>query len=60
MATVLPKYAGPNLKEMFKVDHPAPYMTFTFEVNEEWKERVPEVVHEDGTSRAQALEPVTQ
>ncbi len=41
--------------EMFKVDHPAPFMTFTFEVNEEWKTRVPEVVHEDGTARAQAL-----
>jgi carbamoyltransferase len=43
-------------KEMFKVDHPAPFMTFTFEVNESWKQRVPEVVHEDGTARAQALE----
>ncbi|WP_426415755.1 carbamoyltransferase family protein [Aestuariirhabdus sp. LZHN29] len=42
-------------KEMFKVDHPAPYMTFTFEVKDEWKTRVPEVVHEDGTSRGQAL-----
>lgn len=41
--------------EMFKTDHPAPFMTFTFEVNDEWKERVPEVVHEDGTARAQAL-----
>ena len=41
--------------QMFKIDHPAPFMTFTFEVNEEWKERVPEVVHEDGTSRAQVL-----
>jgi len=43
--------------EMFKVDHPAPYMTFTFEVNDSWKDRVPEVVHEDGTARAQALQP---
>jgi len=43
--------------QMFKVDHPAPFMTFTFEVNEEWKSRVPEVVHEDGTARAQTLEP---
>ena len=43
-------------KEMFKVDHPAPFMTFTFEVNEPWKSRVPEVVHEDGTARAQLLE----
>ena len=33
-----------------------PFMTFTFEVNEGWKERVGEVVHEDGTSRAQVLE----
>lgn len=42
-------------KEMFNVDHPAPYMTFTFKVNEAWKARVPEVVHEDGTSRGQAV-----
>ncbi|PCJ38921.1 MAG: carbamoyltransferase, partial [Moraxellaceae bacterium] len=42
-------------KEMFINDHPAPFMTFTFEVEEEWKTRVPEVVHEDGTARAQAL-----
>ena len=42
--------------KMLKVDHPSPFMTFTFEVNEEWKERVGEVVHEDGTSRAQVLE----
>ncbi|MDR1425061.1 MAG: carbamoyltransferase [Azoarcus sp.] len=41
--------------QMFKVDHPAPFMTFTFEVSEAWKARVPEVVHEDGTSRAQVL-----
>jgi carbamoyltransferase len=43
--------------QMFKLDHPAPYMTFTFEVNEQWKTRVPEVVHQDGTARAQALQP---
>ncbi|KGS12181.1 hypothetical protein OA77_23180 [Pseudomonas coronafaciens] len=41
--------------QMIKIDHPAPFMTFTFEVAEEWKTRVPEVVHEDGTSRAQVL-----
>lgn len=42
--------------KMLKVDHPSPFMTFTFEVNDDWKTRVPEVVHEDGTSRAQVLE----
>ncbi|MDQ5905528.1 MAG: carbamoyltransferase [Pseudomonadota bacterium] len=41
--------------QMLGSDHPAPFMTFTFEVAEEWKSRVPEVVHEDGTSRAQVL-----
>lgn len=41
--------------KMLKTDHPAPFMTFTFEVNEGWAERVPEVVHEDGTARAQAV-----
>lgn len=41
--------------QMLGSDHPAPFMTFTFEVADEWKTRVPEVVHEDGTSRAQVL-----
>jgi carbamoyltransferase len=41
---------------MLASDHPAPFMTFTFEVAEGWKKRVPEVVHEDGTSRAQVLQ----
>lgn len=27
--------------QMIKVDHPVPFMTFTFEVSEEWKTRVP-------------------
>lgn len=43
-------------EKMLKVDHPSPFMTFTFEVSDEWKARVHEVVHEDGTSRAQVLE----
>lgn len=41
--------------QMLQTGHPAPFMTFTFEVAEAWKARVPEVVHEDGTSRAQVL-----
>jgi carbamoyltransferase len=45
--TVAPKMLG--------MDHPSPFMTFTFEVNDEWKGRVHEVVHEDGTARAQVL-----
>ncbi|MGM8933624.1 carbamoyltransferase family protein [Pseudomonas neustonica] len=41
--------------KMLGVDHPSPFMTFTFDVNDEWKSRVHEVVHEDGTARAQVL-----
>ncbi len=37
-------------------DHPAPFMTITFDVVPEWKPRIPEVVHEDGTARVQIVE----
>ena len=43
--------------QMLATDHPAPYMTFTFDVKDGWSERVPEVVHEDGTARAQVVTP---
>lgn len=42
-------------KDILQSDHPSPYMTFTFEVAEAWKDRIPEVVHEDGTARAQIV-----
>jgi carbamoyltransferase len=42
-------------REILQTDHPAPYMTFTFDVAEQWKSRIPEVVHADGTSRAQVV-----
>jgi carbamoyltransferase len=41
--------------EILQTEHPAPYMTFTFDVAESWKSRIPEVVHEDGTARAQVV-----
>jgi carbamoyltransferase len=37
--------------------HDSPYMTFTFAVRPEWKERIPEVVHVDGTARPQFVTP---
>jgi carbamoyltransferase len=55
LAAVLPSMLDTVGPQMLQSDHPAPFMTFTFEVAEEWKSRVPEVVHEDGTSRAQVL-----
>ena len=41
--------------DMIQTDHAAPFMTITFDVSEEWKQRVPEVIHEDGTSRVQVV-----
>lgn len=45
--------------EILQTDHPAPYMTFSFKVAESWKTRIPEVIHQDGTARAQVVTPVS-
>jgi len=37
--------------DILQSTHPAPYMTFTFDMAEPWRKRIPEVVHEDGTAR---------
>ncbi len=42
-------------EDILQTKHPAPYMTFTFDVNPAWNSRIPEVVHEDGTARAQVV-----
>lgn len=42
-------------KDILQSDHPALYMTITFNAAPEWKARIPEVVHEDGTLRAQVV-----
>jgi carbamoyltransferase len=42
--------------EIIGSDHPAPYMTITFDVTPAWRERIPEVVHEDGTARVQIVD----
>lgn len=38
-----------------KAEHPAEFMTVTFDVREEWKARIPAVVHVDGTARPQLV-----
>jgi carbamoyltransferase len=42
-------------ESVLQTNHPSPYMTFTFNVAESWKTRIPEVVHEDGTARPQIV-----
>ncbi|MDP6250600.1 MAG: carbamoyltransferase C-terminal domain-containing protein [Verrucomicrobiota bacterium] len=41
--------------DFLQTKHPSPYMTFTFDVADHWKPRVPEIVHEDGTVRPQIV-----
>ena len=45
--------------EIIQTDHPSPYMTFTFDVAPDWKPRIPEVVHADGTARVQIVTQAT-
>jgi carbamoyltransferase len=39
---------------------PSPYMLFTHRVREEWLDRIPAVVHVDGTARIQSVDPVEE
>ena len=41
--------------DILGTDHPAPFMTIAFDVTESWRSRIPEVVHVDGTARAQVV-----
>ncbi len=42
-------------KEFLESDHPADYMTMTFNVSEKWRALVPGLVYQDGTSRAHVV-----
>jgi carbamoyltransferase len=43
--------------DVIQTNHPAPFMTITFDVAESWRGRIPEVVHADGTARVQLVGP---
>ena len=42
--------------EILGSNHPAPFMTLSFKVNPQWRTRIPEVVHIDGSCRPQVVE----
>ncbi|MFB3918620.1 MAG: carbamoyltransferase [Candidatus Velamenicoccus archaeovorus] len=50
--SILKEYAS----DILGSDHPAPFMTFAFDVAPHWKERIPEAVHVDGTCRPQVVD----
>jgi carbamoyltransferase len=43
--------------EIFDGPVPSPYMLFVHEVAPQWRERIPAVVHVDGTARIQTVDP---
>ena len=51
-----PSIIDSQAAEILQSAHPSPYMTITFDVAPDWVQRIPEVVHEDGTARAQVVD----
>jgi carbamoyltransferase len=43
--------------DVFEGPLPSPYMLFVHRVRDEWRDRIPAVVHVDGTARAQTVDP---
>lgn len=41
--------------EIFRGKLPSPYMLFTHQVQEQWRKRIPAVIHVDGTARIQTV-----
>ncbi|MFI8084742.1 carbamoyltransferase [Kitasatospora sp. NPDC086009] len=55
---VAPMVLADRAPKIFSGRHPSPYMLFVHEVAPEWRDRIPAVVHVDGTARIQSVDPV--
>ncbi|MFD8594289.1 carbamoyltransferase [Kitasatospora sp. NPDC059646] len=55
---VAPMVLADRAPKIFSGPHPSPYMLFVHEVAPEWRDRIPAVVHVDGTARIQSVDPV--
>ncbi len=53
--SVLAEHADEVFHGVEKARHTAEFMTITFDVREEWRTRIPAVVHVDGTARPQLV-----
>ncbi|MFD0265347.1 carbamoyltransferase [Streptomyces sp. NPDC127106] len=54
---VAPMVIAERAAEIFDGPLPSPYMLFVHDVVPDWRERIPAVVHVDGTARIQTVEP---
>jgi carbamoyltransferase len=53
---VAPMVLAERAAEIFQGPLPSPYMLFTHRVRDGWRERIPAVVHVDGTARIQTVD----
>ncbi|MEU6890297.1 carbamoyltransferase C-terminal domain-containing protein [Streptomyces sp. NPDC046557] len=54
---VAPMVLADRAAEIFTGPVPSPYMLFVHDVAPEWRDRIPAVVHVDGTARIQTVDP---
>jgi carbamoyltransferase len=57
---VAPMVLEERAAELFDGPLPSPYMLFTHRVRDGWRERIPAVVHVDGTARIQTVSPAAE
>jgi carbamoyltransferase len=57
---VAPMVLAQRAAELFAGPLPSPYMLFVHEVSPAWRERIPAVVHVDGTARIQTVDRAAQ
>ncbi|MFF4378272.1 carbamoyltransferase [Kitasatospora sp. NPDC001547] len=55
---VAPMVLADRAQKIFNGRHPSPYMLFVHEVAPAWRDRIPAVVHVDGTARIQTVDPL--
>jgi carbamoyltransferase len=57
---VAPMVLADRAAELFDGVQPSPYMLFVHRVRDDWRRRIPAVVHVDGTARIQTVDPYTE
>ncbi len=57
---VAPMVLVERAAEIFRGRIPSPYMLFTHRVADDWLDRIPAVVHVDGTARIQTVDPTEE
>ncbi|MFD2686717.1 carbamoyltransferase [Streptomyces phyllanthi] len=57
---VAPMVLADRAAEIFHGPLPSPYMLFVHDVAPAWRERIPAVVHVDGTARVQTVDPARE